>query len=61
MSLSRQSFALELTTLQQRGNTQNTNTNAKTNKLTLVKTQKHTQKPKPKTVHLKELLIPICI
>jgi len=34
------------------GNTQNTNTNPKTNKVAILKTQKHTQNPKTKTVHL---------
>jgi len=56
-SLSGQSIALSLTTTkqQQRRNTQNKNTIPSfptTNKLTPVKTQKYTQKPKPKTVHL---------
>jgi len=40
MSLSRLSIALVLTAKQQTGNTQNTKSNPKTNKLALVETQK---------------------
>jgi len=45
-------IALVLATKQQqRGNTLNTNTDFNTYKLALVKTLKHTLKPRPKTVH----------